>query len=128
MLNKYKDKYGFEGESLSDKVKLLNKMVLAFPTGDRRTYFENNLAFIEISVVIHVIHIARFLNKNARLVLTEESRTKYSTSLNVNDEIIKMEKTLGYFDTWRASSMQQKGKKKDWWCVNVFHLSPHLII
>lgn len=40
------------------------KKVLAFPTGDCRAYLEKNLAFIEISVVLHVVYyIARFFDK-----------------------------------------------------------------
>ena len=70
----------------------LLKTHLSTLTVNKREY-EDELAFIEFSVLMHVIFIARLLNQNARLVITEECRKRDSVngksilSLNVDKEI-----------------------------------------
>jgi hypothetical protein len=86
---------------------------------DNKKEFEDELAFLEFSVVLHVIFIARQLNKNARLVLTEECRKRDSVngriilSLNIGKEMKRMEKCIDYFDKWRMWSKNQRNNLVD---------------
>ena len=80
-------------------MELLKKSVEMLPeTNCDKKKFHNELAFIEYSVVVHCIFIARQLNKHARLVITPENRKRNSISrkiilsLNIDDEIKRMKK------------------------------------
>ena len=67
-------------------------------TNSEKQKFHNEAAFIEYSVVVHCIFIARQLNKNAHLVITPENRKrnnisqKIILSLNIDDELKRMNK------------------------------------
>jgi len=115
-MNKYQQKDGFAAEILEEKGVLLKKKVDL--TNNQE--FKNELAAIEFAVNVHVIFIARFLNKNARLVLTQERcvRDSYNgkivMDLNVDDEIKKMERCLQYFELWKDWSKDQSKNTDEW--------------
>ena len=123
MQEKYSVLVGRNDELLEEKVKISKAEVAKLPVNPSRTSFENQLAFIEISVVVHVIFIARLLNKNARLVKGEEVRKRDSIGrrvileLNIDKEMERMEKCITYFDDWRAWSKKQKDNAKETWDV-----------
>ena len=60
------------------------------PLDDNKRGFENEHAFIEFSVIIHVVLMSNHLNKSSRLVVMNESRKwdsvkrKVILSLNVD--------------------------------------------
>ena len=75
--------------------------------------FHHEFAQIEFAANVHIMFISRFLNSNARLVLTPEERKcdangNVMMSLNLDNEIEIMSKCLAYFDTWKAWCMDQK--------------------
>ena len=76
LLEQYREMHGYADEILEGKVKLLKTHVSTL-TVNKKGY-EDELAFIEFSVWMHVIFIAPLLNKNARLVITEECRMRDS--------------------------------------------------
>ena len=82
---------------------------------DNNKKIEDELDFIEFYILMNIIFIARLLNKNARLLITEEKRKRESVSrniilsLNVHKEIERMETCIDYFDKWRQ---RKKDKKK----------------
>ena len=120
LLSEYKEIPGFNDEILEKKVALLQKFVNQLPDDNtenqlsQKQLFQNELAFIEYSVIVHCIFIARQLNKNARLVLTQETRNRVSIggktilSLNVDQEIVRMEKKIKFLDNWKQWSILQK--------------------
>ena len=81
-------------------MELLKQSVELLPdtNSDKKKIHNESLAFIEYSVVVHCIFIARQLNKHARLVITPENRKRNSISrkiilsLNIDDEIKRMKK------------------------------------
>eukprot|EP00536_Pseudo-nitzschia_multiseries_P005420 jgi/Psemu1/12527/gm1.12527_g len=125
LLEEFQNKDGCGDEILEGKVQLLKDKLSTLPAGTgNKVKFENTLAFIEISVIFHVIvFIVRFLNKDARLVLTEESQVRDSLnggivlSLNVDQELVRMEKYMKYFDEWKEWSKSQKCICKEKWGV-----------
>ena len=75
--------------------------------------FKHEFAEIEFAANVHIIFISRFLNRNARLVLTQEERKHDANGnavmiLNLDNEIEIMNKSLSYFDTWKDWSREQK--------------------
>ena len=63
---------------------------------EKKNRMENEIAFLELSVIIHKIFMQRQLNRNARLILGQETRKRDSLqrkcilSLNVNQEFERM--------------------------------------
>ena len=90
------------------------------PPDDNKRGFENEHAFIEFSVIIHVVLMANYLNKSSRLVVMNESRKwdsvkrKVILSLNVDIDIYQMENYMKRFDYWRAWSRGQIYKLQQW--------------
>ena len=112
VLEEYRIKDGYSDEILKAKVELLK--IHASTLTENKKESEDELAFLEFSVMMHFIFIARQLNKNARLVLTEECRKRDSVnggiilSLNIDKEMERMEECIKYFDIWRLWSKAQK--------------------
>ena len=101
--------FEYEDKILIAKVDLLRSVVEQ--SGFEQ--FRNEFAKIEFAANVHIMFISRFLNKNARLVLTPEERKRDSKgnmriSLNLDEEIQIMDKCMAYFDTWKAWSKEQK--------------------
>ena len=62
-------------------MELLKQSVELLPdTNSDKRNFHNEIAFIKYSVVVHLIFIARQLNKNDHLVITTENRMSDSIS------------------------------------------------
>ena len=80
------------------------------PPDDNKRGSENEYAFIEFSVIIHVVLMANYLNKSSRLVVMNESRKwdsfkrKVILSLNVDIDIYQIENYMKRFDDWGACS------------------------
>ena len=120
-LNKeFRERDGYSDELLERKLKLLKDEITLLPQDEKRRDGENELAFLEFTVTIHVVFMSRLLNSNARLVITPELRKRDSVnrkvilSLNVNDEIHQMEARMKYFDDWRAWSKGQSSNLQQW--------------
>ena len=113
--------HGFELRLESDFRFVVNNLI---PPDENKRGFENELAFIEFSVIIHVVLMANHLNKNSRLVIMTESRKwdsvnrKVILSLNLDIEIYQMENYMKHFDDWRSwirgqiDNLQQWNKNK----------------
>ena len=88
---------------------MLRAKILEIPDLTKQKEFQNELAFIEFSAVMHYIYIARLLNKHARLIIGEESRKRdlkavqhtIILSLNIDEEMKRMEKKIEYFENRR---------------------------
>ena len=71
------------------------------------------------SIIVHIIFIASFLSRNARLVATPKLRKRDSIegriilSFNISDEIQRMQKTMAHFDQWRVWTKSQKDISKE---------------
>ena len=107
--DKAKKDLEYADQMLIAKIDLLRSMV----EQPKFQQFIHEFAEIEFAANVHIIFISRFLNRNARLVLTTEERkcdAKGNTvmSLNLYNEIEIMSKCLAYFDTWKAWCMDQK--------------------
>eukprot|EP00536_Pseudo-nitzschia_multiseries_P009757 jgi/Psemu1/24207/gm1.24207_g len=89
LLEEFQNKDGCGDEILEGKVQLLKDKLSTLPAGCNKLKFENTLAFIEISVIFHVIFI----------------------------ELVRMEKYMRYFDEWQEWSKSQKGICKEKWGV-----------
>ena len=76
----YAGRAGYSGEILQKKVEIMkgqmNEKYQDYMDINKQNVWENKLAFLEISVVIHTIYIQRFLNRYARLVIGVELRGK----------------------------------------------------
>ena len=99
---------GLSGEILQEKLLLMRSRIAAIPDDNPqlKNRMENEIDFIEISVIIHRIFMQRFLNKNARLVLTPETRKRDSLkrrcilSLNADEEFETMKELTKQLDNW----------------------------
>ena len=99
---------GCHSEILQKKVDILKEVVSNSLNQD----FKNEMAQIEFAMAVHMIFISRFLNKNARLVLTEDRETRDRVMcLNVIEERKRMTKYIGYFDSWKKWLDQEKNPK-----------------
>ena len=112
--DKFHGRDGFSGEILGEKLRLMKERVALCSNPQIEDRMENEIAFLEISVIIHKMFIQKFLNKNARFVLGPESRERDSLKrkcilrLSVDQELQEMEKLFTHFDDWLDWSEAQK--------------------
>jgi len=135
IMKEYERKDGHSGEILDKKLMKMKEKVHLLPDHDtNKVKLETELAFVEVSIVIHKIFIERFLNGNARLVLGDDGATKDRLNrksifhVNIDCEIERMAKNIKYLDDWISWSASQRGNLQNYnvkkWpqlCISSIH-------